>query len=97
MFIIIGIATAIIIFNNMSKPAVAKMDGTIMEEFKEWKASQDEKKKARKSINSAMWAVIVVLYFLISFSTGAWYITWVIFLVGVAVENIIKAIFDLRE
>ena len=81
----------------MSKPAVAKMDGTIMEEFKEWKASQDEKKKARKSINSAMWAVIVVLYFLISFSTGAWYITWVIFLVGVAVENIIKAIFDLRE
>ena len=97
MFIIIGIATAIIIFNNMSKPAVAKMDGTIMEEFKEWKASRDDKKRARKSINSAMWAVIVVLYFLISFSTGAWYITWVIFLVGVAVENIIKAIFDLRE
>lgn len=96
MFVIIGIATAIIIFNNMSKPAVTSIDGTIMEEFKEWKASQENKKKARKSISSALWAVIVVLYFLISFSTGAWYITWVIFLVGVAVENIVKAIFDLK-
>lgn len=96
MFIIIGIATAIIIFNNMSKPAVTKIDGTIMEEFKEWKASQDDQKKVRKSISSAMWSLILVLYFLISFSTGAWYITWVIFLIGAAAESIIKAIFELK-
>lgn len=96
MFIIIGIATAIIIFNNMSKPAVTKIDGTIMEEFKEWKASQEDQKKVRKSISSAMWTLILVLYFLISFSTGAWYITWVIFLMGAAAESIIKAIFDLK-
>lgn len=96
MFILIGIATAIIIFNNMSKPAVTKIDGTIMEEFKEWKASQEDQKKVRKSISSAMWTLILVLYFLISFSTGAWYITWVIFLMGAAAESIIKAIFDLK-
>lgn len=96
MFLLIGIATAIIIFNNLSKPTVSKVDGTIMEEFKEWKASQDDKKKVRKSINSALWTLILVLYFLLSFSTGAWYITWVIFLVGAAAESIIKAIFDLK-
>lgn len=96
MFILIGIATAIIIFNNMSKPAVTKIDGTIMEEFKEWKASQEDQKKVRKSISSAMWTLILVLYFLISFSTGAWYITWVIFLMGAAAESIIKAIFELK-
>ncbi len=97
MFLLIGIATAIIVFNNMSKPTVPKMDGTIMEEFKEWKASQDDRKKARKSINSALWSVILVLYFLISFSTGAWYITWVLFLVGAAAESIVKAIFELKS
>ena len=68
-----------------------------MNEFKEWKNNQDDKKRVRKSINSALWAIITVLYFLISFSTGAWYITWIIFLIGVAVENIIKAIFELKE
>lgn len=97
MFFIIGIATAIIIFNNMSKPIMDKLDNTIINEFKEWKTNQEEHKRARKAINSALWTIIVVLYFLISFSTGAWYITWVIFLIGAAAENIIKAIFELRE
>lgn len=97
MFFIIGVATAIIIFNNMSKPIMDKLDNTIINEFKEWKTNQEEHKRARKAINSALWTIIVVLYFLISFSTGAWYITWVIFLIGAAAENIIKAIFELRE
>lgn len=96
LFLLVGIATAIIIFNNMSKPTVTKVDGTIMEEFKEWKASQEDRKKVRKSINSAMWTLILVLYFLLSFSTGAWYITWVIFLIGAAADSIIKAIFELK-
>lgn len=97
LFVFIGVATAIIIFNNMSKPSVEKFDSTMMNEFKEWKNNQEDKKRARKSINSALWAIIVVLYFLISFSTGAWYITWVIFLIGAAAENIVKAFFDLKE
>lgn len=97
LFLFIGIATAIIIYNNMSKPTVEKLDNTMLNEFKEWKSNQDEKKRARKAINSALWSIIVVLYFLISFSTGAWYITWVIFLIGAAAENIIKAFFELKE
>lgn len=97
LFVFVGIATAIIIFNNMTKPSMEKLDSTMMNEFKEWKNNQDDKKRVRKSINSALWAIITVLYFLISFSTGAWYITWIIFLIGVAVENIIKAIFELKE
>lgn len=97
LFLIIGIATAIIIYNSLSKPSIPKMDGTMMEEFKKWKADQDQLKRARKSINGALWAIIVVLYFIISFSTGAWYITWVIFLIGAAAESIVKAIFDLKS
>lgn len=97
MFLIIGVATAIIIFNNMSKPTITKMDDTIVNEFKEWKSNQEGQKRARKAINSALWTIVVILYFLISFSTGAWYITWILFLMGAAAENIIKAIFELHE
>lgn len=97
LFLFVGIATAIIIFNNMSKPTMDKLDSTIVNEFKEWKANQEGRKRARKAINSALWTITVIFYFLVSFTTGAWYITWIIFLMGAAAENIIKAIFELRE
>lgn len=97
LFLFIGIATALIIYNNMTKPTAPKMDDTMVNEFKEWKTTQDSKKRARKSINSALWSIIVVIYFLVSFTTGAWYITWVLFLMGAAAESIVKAIFELKE
>ncbi len=97
MFLIIAVATGILIYNNMTKPSYPKMDDTIMEEFKEWKSQNDAEKQARKSINGAMWAIITALYFVISFTTGAWYITWVMFLIGAALESVVKAIFDLKK
>lgn len=48
-----------------------------------------------KSIKNALWILILVCYFLISFGTDAWHITWLIFLIGGAVENVLRAIFDL--
>lgn len=97
LFLFVGVATAILIYNNLSKPTVPKMDDTMMEEFKKWKDEKEQLKRVRKSINSALWAIIVVLYFIISFSTGAWHISWVIFLIGAAAESIIKAIFELKN
>lgn len=49
-------------------------------------------KKRRRATNGAVWEIIVALYFIVSFSTGAWFITWIIFLVGAAISNIIKVI-----
>lgn len=50
-----------------------------------------------KSICRIVWVAALVLFFLISFSTGAWLITWLIFPVAGAVQGLIKAIFDLKE
>lgn len=97
MFTFIAVATGLLIYNNMSKPRYTKKDDTMMDDFKEWNTQNNERKQAMKSIKSALWSIIVVLYFIVSFSTGAWYITWVIFLLGGAVESIIKAIFDLKS
>lgn len=49
-------------------------------------------KKRRNAISGGIWCTIVTLYFIISFTTGAWHVTWIIFLLGAAVSNIIKAI-----
>ncbi len=51
----------------------------------------------RKSIDTLISVIGFVLYFLISFTTGAWYITWLIFPIMGAVKGLVKAIIDLKE
>lgn len=97
MFVMIGIATALLIYNNLSKPRYYKADDSMVEEFKEWQMRTDSERRAFKAISAALWSLIVVVYILISFWTNDWHITWVIFLIGVALEGIMKAIFELRK
>ena len=97
MFIMIAAATGLLIYNSMTKLSYQKTDDTVVEEFKEWKSESDERKKTVKSINHAVGSIFLVLYFIISFSTGAWFVTWLIFPISGAVQNIIKACFDLKQ
>ncbi|MBE6627043.1 MAG: urea transporter [Ruminococcaceae bacterium] len=48
------------------------------------------RKVLRSGLNNIMWLVIVIAYFLISFATGMWHITWLIFILGALVSVIIK-------
>lgn len=97
MFLTIAIATGLIIYNHLSRPRYYKKDDSIVEEFKEWQEQTDSSRRARKAISSALWSVVVAVYILISFWTMSWHITWVIFLIGAAIEGIIKAIFELKR
>ncbi len=49
----------------------------------------------RKSIKNLISAVGLALYFIISFASGAWYITWVIFLLIPAIQGLAVACLDL--
>lgn len=51
----------------------------------------------RKSIGSFIWAIGLAVYFILSFTTFAWHITWVIFPIIAAVNGLVKAILDLKE
>lgn len=97
MFAVDAVATGLIIYSVMSRPRYHRADETIVEEFKEWKSSNSDKVRLRKSISSALWPLIVVVYFIVSFFYGAWAYSWIIFILGAAVENIIKLMFDLKE
>jgi len=97
LFVFIAIATGMLVFNGITKSKTQQVPDTMVEEFKEWRERNSGKNQLQKSVLSAIWAVGVVIYFLISFSTGAWYITWVIFLVIAAVEGIVKAVFDMSK
>lgn len=91
MFFMIAAATGILIYNGTvnKKPAC---DGDVASDFKQWREDTGEKKSIFKAVSSVITAITLVLYFVISFSTGAWYITWLIFIIGSAVEVVARTI-----
>lgn len=56
-----------------------------------------KQKKLRKSIRSAISAASLVLYFLVSFLTHAWNISWLIFPIAWAINGLVMACLDLKE
>lgn len=97
LLILVALATGLLVYNYMAKPKYIGEDSSMVEEFKEWKSESQNKHRSRKSLISAMWSITVALYFVVSFLFGAWAFSWVIFLIGSAIEQIIKAYFDLKE
>lgn len=97
MFVFIAVATGLLIYSGMTKPKYLKTDDTMVEEFKQWQSGAQENKSLRNSVSSAAWSVIVAIYFLISFTTAAWHITWVIFIIGAAVQSILNIAFTVKK
>ena len=54
-------------------------------------------KALKKSIGTLISTVGLVVYFIISFSTGAWFITWLIFPIIGAVKGVVNSCIDLKE
>ena len=94
MFVMVASATGLIIYNSMTKPK-RRAEDTVVEEFREWQAHNDSRRSLRKAISSVIWSLTLVLYFIISFTTGAWHITWLLFLIAAAIEQVVRAVIDL--
>ena len=95
MFIFIGVATALMIYSASTNPYKnVSIKNHINAETENDKVKGNP---AYKAIESALWALTVLVYVVVSFATSAWHITWVIFLISVAISNIIRALFDLVE
>lgn len=81
-FITIAVATGIIVYNAIVN--------------KKPKKEMTKEEKTLKHIREVISIFIVILYFIVSFTTMAWHITWILFLVGGLLEEIAKLIFSLR-
>ena len=96
-FLICAIATCILVYNSMTKPKYRRQDDTVVEEFKEWSYKKDGKSEAFGAISGALWTLVVVAYFVISFVTQAWAVSWLIFLIGACIQQIAYAIYKLTR
>ena len=82
---IIAIATTRIIKHYMSIPK--------FEETKE----EHKQNQIMKEINGVIGMICTVLYFVISFTTMAWHVTWVIFIIDGLLCQVVKLFFMLKE
>lgn len=95
MFAMIAVATGLLIYNGMTKYKPVPEE-TMVNEFKQWQSGKPSDKQIKTQVSGIIWSIILILYFVISFLTGAWYVTWVLFLVGIAVEQIAKLYISLK-
>lgn len=96
LFLFVAVATGLLIYNGVTRERYVKADDTMVEEFKEWKQNGKQKNKAVEAIIGSFWLIAVCVYIVVSFMTGAWHITWIIFLIAAAVASMIKGIFMLK-
>jgi hypothetical protein len=76
----------------IGKKTYKKADDSFVEEYKEKISKGGKHKRLTGAISSALWTLITVAYILVSFGTGAWHITWVIFLIGGILEQAMRSI-----
>ncbi len=87
-FVAVGVALSVIA--GKSEPRDEDAD----EAFPGKRSPREELKK---SIGALVWALGLCAYFILSFTTFAWHITWVIFPIIAAVQGLINACIDLKE
>lgn len=97
MFVMIAAATGLLIYNHAAKPKKQASSGTVVDDFKQWQTQTSSRKQLLKAIRSAYWPLVLALYFLLSFGTGQWHVTWILFLIAPAVDGIIKSILTLND
>lgn len=97
MIAFVAIATGLLVYRGASAPKYIKNDDTVVEEFKEYQSKNSADNKLEKSILSAFWSIVVAVYFIISFVFGIWGYSWIIFIIGGAIKQIIKAYFEYKR
>lgn len=86
---IVAVATVLMILGKKQRPHEGSSE--------KYEPAANPKQELHKSINSVIWAIGLALYFILSFVTQAWYITWVLFLIIGSVQGLVKACMDLKE
>ena len=86
----VGLATAIIIYYNMTKPAWKKERDKDPDDVDTW--APPKIRRVFNSLSGALWILAVIVFIVLGFTTGLWHILWVIFPATVVVTLILQAV-----
>lgn len=86
---IVGVATALMVIAGGKSSPPGKADPE--------PATSTPQSELRKSVKTIITTIGLCVYFLLSFATQAWWITWLVFPIIAAVQGLVKACMDLKE
>lgn len=87
---LVAIATILILLGRKKTAVIERKE-------EDDSVQRSPRQELRKGVNSLIWAIGLAVYFIISFATMAWYVTWVIFPIIAAIQGLVRAILDLVE
>ena len=84
-FILIALATGLIVYNSIY--------------YKKESKEEPSTKKASliKQVTSIVNTIGLIIYLVISFTTHAWHITWIIFIITCVINQIVRLLFTINE
>lgn len=91
------IPTVMLVYNAKRYPTYEKKEETVVENFKEFTSESQQRKAMRGAVSSLVWTLILIAYFVISFTTGAWAYTWLLFIIGGCIESIVSLAFSMKR
>lgn len=97
MLLLAIIPTCMLVYAGSMYPKYKRKENTVVEEFKEWKSNNHKNKSIKNAVLFVAWAFTILLYFVVSFTTYYWFVTWIIFLVGICLHAIIELMYRLKE
>lgn len=93
--LLVAAATALLIMNGKDKPADDNNPYSVPTVSSDPETAMQQ--KTREGIHTLIWCIGLAIYLIMSFTTGAWYITWVMFPLIGCIEGLVDAITDLKE
>lgn len=97
LFICIAIATGLLIFTNMNVPQDIEPFLAVKSNKSSDFDNSTESGKLLSSILKLFWTLVTIAYLVLSFATGRWDISWIIWLIAVAVNQAIIMIYNVIE
>lgn len=91
------IPTCMLVYAANMYPEYQKRENSMVESYKEAKYLNNKDKSVKEAVSAIIWSLVLIIYFLISFTTMAWYITWIIFPIGACVQAIAELLFSLKR
>lgn len=97
MLLLIAIATGLIVYTSLNVPKdVASVLSEKSKEVSKYNGNKAGEADLVNSVKNLYWVIVTIIYLSVSFSTGAWHVSWLIWLIATAIEQALTIIFSIK-
>lgn len=97
MLLIDIVPTCMLVYSASLNTVYVKKEDTLVEDFRQWQSGTYRNRSIKTAASLVLWTGTVVLYFVLSYATWAWYATWIVFPAALCGQMIILLVFRLKE